>query len=176
MASNDFGAESLESLAEGLAEMAADYEAAAETTAEEFDSELSDAADDLADRVERNAPRGETDREWDDGSDDRERLADSIEINRLGDAEYEVHVAAEHAVYVATRTEPHQITPDDADALHFFVDGQEIFTSLVNHPGTEANDFLENSVDATRPELIGRLRNVVETVQRDDLSNTYRTE
>jgi hypothetical protein len=177
VARNDFGSDSFESLAAALTEMAADYDRAAETTADEFDDELRDAADALATRAERNAPRGE-DREWDDGSDDRQRLAESIEVNPLDDGrdgDYEVHVAAEHAVYVVTRTDPHEITPDDAEALHFFVDGQEVFTSRVNHPGSPGNDFLADATDATRLEIVDRLRRVVDTVRREDLSNSYRS-
>jgi hypothetical protein len=39
-------------------------------------------------------------------------------------------------------TRPHLIRPRRAKALHFFVDGQEVFTKLVRHPGTRANNFL----------------------------------
>lgn len=39
-------------------------------------------------------------------------------------------------------TRPHLIRPRRAKALHFFVDGSEVFTTLVHHPGTRPNNFL----------------------------------
>jgi hypothetical protein len=39
-------------------------------------------------------------------------------------------------------TRPHIIRPRRAKALHFFVEGREVFTTLVRHPGTRPNNFL----------------------------------
>lgn len=44
--------------------------------------------------------------------------------------------------FVLDGTRPHLIRPRRAKALHFYVDGSEVFTRLVRHPGTRANNFL----------------------------------
>ncbi|MXM67073.1 hypothetical protein GR925_27490 [Streptomyces sp. HUCO-GS316] len=48
--------------------------------------------------------------------------------------------------YVLRGTRPHLIRPRRARALHFYVDGSEVFTRLVRHPGTRANPFLQRAL------------------------------
>ncbi len=45
------------------------------------------------------------------------------------------------AAYVTRGTAPHEIVPVAANALHFFVGGDEVFTRHVDHPGTSPNPF-----------------------------------
>ncbi|MFJ5037937.1 hypothetical protein [Streptomyces parvulus] len=45
-------------------------------------------------------------------------------------------------LFVLKGTRPHIIRPRRRQALHFYVDGDEVFTKLVRHPGTRANDFM----------------------------------
>lgn len=54
------------------------------------------------------------------------------------------------------RTGPHTILPSKASVLHFFVDGKEIFTKRVNHPGSNipARSYLISTLDEMRPEII----------------------
>ncbi|MFZ3595035.1 hypothetical protein [Streptomyces sp. BH104] len=44
--------------------------------------------------------------------------------------------------YVINGTRPHLIRPRRKKVLRFEVGGREVFTKLVRHPGTKANDFL----------------------------------
>ncbi|WNI20285.1 hypothetical protein [Actinacidiphila sp. ITFR-21] len=44
--------------------------------------------------------------------------------------------------YVLRGTRPHIIRPRRARALRFEVGGRVVFSKLVHHPGTDANDFL----------------------------------
>ena len=52
-----------------------------------------------------------------------------------------------HAVHFVLRgTRKHLIRPRRAKALHFYVDGTEVFTRLVRHPGTKPNPFLQRAL------------------------------
>ncbi len=52
-----------------------------------------------------------------------------------------------HAVgFVINGTRPHQIRPVRAQALRFTVGGRVVFAKLVNHPGTQPNDFLNKAL------------------------------
>jgi hypothetical protein len=44
--------------------------------------------------------------------------------------------------YVLNATRPHLIRPRRAKALRFEVGGDVVYTKLVRHPGSRANDFL----------------------------------
>jgi hypothetical protein len=48
--------------------------------------------------------------------------------------------------YVINGTSPHQIRPRTRQALRFTVGGRIVFAKLVNHPGTQANDFLNKAL------------------------------
>lgn len=44
-------------------------------------------------------------------------------------------------------SQAHSIVPVRAKALHFFVEGKEIFTQHVNHPGNRAYAFMRGTLD-----------------------------
>lgn len=69
-------------------------------------------------------------------------LRSSIGITRKGPLEYEIGPTAPYAIFVERGTRPHIIRPKTAQVLHFFVDGEEVFTREVHHPGTRANPFV----------------------------------
>ncbi|MFM9590703.1 hypothetical protein ACKI16_29375 [Streptomyces scabiei] len=48
--------------------------------------------------------------------------------------------------FVLRGTRKHLIRPRRAKALHFYVDGTEVFTRLVRHPGTKPNPFLQRAL------------------------------
>jgi hypothetical protein len=48
--------------------------------------------------------------------------------------------------YVINGTAPHQIRPRTRQALRFTVGGRIVFAKLVNHPGTQADDFLNKAL------------------------------
>lgn len=64
-----------------------------------------------------------------------------------------VGASADYAAAVEFGTDPHEITPDDSEVLHFSVDGQEVFTTHVDHPGTPAQPYLQPALDHTRMQL-----------------------
>ena len=51
-------------------------------------------------------------------------------------------------IYVVSGTRPHTIRPVRAQALRFTVGGRVVFASVVHHPGTEANPFLQRALRA----------------------------
>jgi len=57
---------------------------------------------------------------------------------------------AEHAASVEFGAQPHPIEPREAKFLHFFVDGREIFTTHVDHPGQTAQPFLRPALERNR--------------------------
>jgi len=48
--------------------------------------------------------------------------------------------------WVINGTRPHQIRPVRAQALRFTTGGRVVFARLVNHPGTQPNDFLNKAL------------------------------
>lgn len=59
---------------------------------------------------------------------------------------------ANYAPYVEFGTAPHEITPVNARVLANARTGQ-IFGTVVHHPGTKANPFLERIISAAQPEI-----------------------
>lgn len=58
-----------------------------------------------------------------------------------------VITSTHHATaYVINGTRPHLIRPVRARALRFTVGGRVVFAKLVNHPGTQADDFLNKAL------------------------------
>lgn len=47
-------------------------------------------------------------------------------------------------------TRPHLIRPRNARALRFEIGAQVVYSRLVHHPGTKANDFLGRALEAGR--------------------------
>lgn len=57
-----------------------------------------------------------------------------------------------YAPYVHNGTPPHVIRPKNAGGvLVFEVNGQTIFTTLVNHPGTKPQPFITQGIDDSIP-------------------------
>lgn len=53
------------------------------------------------------------------------------------------------------KTPPHDIYPTNAEALHFFMGGREVFAKVVHHPGSvmPERSFLRSSLDEMRDEI-----------------------
>jgi len=73
-----------------------------------------------------------------------EKLRQSIRQQSRG-LEGEVTIGAPYTVFVATGTQPHIIRPTRAQALRFEVAGDIIFSTLVRHPGTKPNPFVQRT-------------------------------
>lgn len=72
-------------------------------------------------------------------------LRESIAVRQTAPLERQIIAEADHAVFVVKGTRPHRILPKRAKALHFFVDGGEVFATRVEHPGTQSNPFMERA-------------------------------
>lgn len=59
-----------------------------------------------------------------------------------------VRIESSHpaTMYVIKGTRPHQIRPRTRQVLKFSVKGATVFARVVNHPGTEKNDFLTKAL------------------------------
>jgi hypothetical protein len=58
-----------------------------------------------------------------------------------------VGAAASYAKFVVEGTAPHEIRPINGGVLAFEIAGKMIFTSVVHHPGTQPNPFLERAAN-----------------------------
>jgi hypothetical protein len=73
---------------------------------------------------------------------DEGELKDSIRGRKTNPFGGFVLAEAPHAAATEFGSNPHPIEPKEARFLHFFVDGVEVFTLHVDHPGTPAQPFL----------------------------------
>jgi hypothetical protein len=60
-----------------------------------------------------------------------------------------VGTAVDYAPHVEFGTAPHEITPDEAEALRFEVDDEIVYTKRVMHPGTPPQPFMRPAVRQT---------------------------
>lgn len=59
---------------------------------------------------------------------------------------YTVGFDVHYAPLVNDGTKPHKIRPKTKKALKFNVGGRTVFATVVNHPGTKANPFLDRAL------------------------------
>ena len=98
---------------------------------------------------------------------DTGELAGSIHVEKLADGEWLVIVGADHAKPIEYGSRPHVITPNDAEALRFEIDGQIVFAQRVFHPGNPAQPYLRPAIDAHRQDLA---RNIADELRQIVLS------
>lgn len=123
-----------------------------ESLVKERGRELRDLAEDQMVRaVIEAAPDGPA---RDEGGEKLRDSVRSIQYER-GDSVFGtiIEVSAPHAEYVSKGTRPHRIEPRQAKVLRFEVDGQIVFARFVEHPGTEANPYFENTTQ-TWPDVL----------------------
>jgi len=77
-----------------------------------------------------------------------ERIAPPIVQRSADGPSADITVRHPAVGYVINGTRPHQIRPRTKKALRFTVGGRVVFAKLVNHPGTQANDFLNKALPA----------------------------
>jgi len=98
---------------------------------------------------------------------DTDRLANSSFSRRESRYRWVVGFSAEYAKPVEFGSEPHIITPTDADALHFFVDGKEVFTKRVEHPGTPAQPFLRPAIREHSNDLTSHMERELDKLAKE---------
>lgn len=91
-------------------------------------------------------------------------LRQSIKTHRYGNTGFVVKVNSLYGVYVDQGTKPHVILPRYKKMLAFKVDGKWVRAKRVNHPGTKANPFFSNAVDAANPYANQEMQNAMERV------------
>lgn len=61
------------------------------------------------------------------------------------------------------QTKPHIIVPKNAEALHFYIGGKEVFAKSVNHPGSKMPErsYMRSSLSEMRIEIIEGMTDAV---------------
>jgi HK97 gp10 family phage protein len=94
---------------------------------------------------------------------DTDTLRASIETRKLDTSKYVVGTSVEYAPAVEFGSGPHPITPDDADALRFpGPDGNPVFATRVEHPGTPAQPFLRPALREGERDLASEIRDEIQ--------------
>lgn len=136
---------------------------------EEFADDLEDIANELDDAVDRGVRETALDVERtakrrapvETGD-----LRGDIQAIRIGTKKFSVGTIKEYGPDVEYGTKPHPITPDTADALHFYWEKEGVYvtTQLVNHPGTEPQPFLRPAINIHRSDLVENIREEIRKV------------
>jgi HK97 gp10 family phage protein len=154
---SDFGADDFRALAADLQQLAD----AASDVEGRLDRALERALKRTALQVERSAKER--------APVDTGTLRASIQTLDAGQLRKIVGTNVEYAPDVEFGTGPHVIEPDDAEALRFTVDGEEVFAARVEHPGTEAQPFLRPSLREHQDTLAREIQQAV----RDELADLF---
>jgi hypothetical protein len=123
----------------------------AESTLDRFE-DFADRVEEEKDRAVREAQEMGKDRVPVDQGD----LRDDISVDLDED---KVYNTLEYAPAIDRGSEPHTITPTDADALHFYWEkkGEKVTFQAVEHPGTEPTFYLQDSARDAFRDSIDRL-------------------
>lgn len=100
-----------------------------------------------------------------EGVADLNETIDDVARRWSGNVAYAVGSDLDYAAAVEYGTDPHPITPDDADALRFEINGTVVYTKHVEHPGTEAQPYLRPALDAAGNDL-GTVANDATTLEQ----------
>ena len=71
----------------------------------------------------------------------------------VGEREAVVGVGASYAKFVVEGTAPHEIRLVNGGVLAFEVAGKMVFTSLVHHPGTKPNTWMDKAAAETESQV-----------------------
>lgn len=119
---------------------------AAEKLAETVGARMADACQEIVDDAKSNAPvkTGE--------------YQAGIGMQQTGPTNFTIFASAPHSSFIEYGTAPHIITPKNVSALHFELDGEEVFAKYVLHPGTAAQWIIHNAKKNGIPKLIEAIR------------------
>lgn len=82
---------------------------------------------------------------------------------------FSVGSGVDYAAMVEFGTSSHTIEASGGGALHFTVDGTEVFAQSVDHPGTDPNPFLRDaaaSVERELPSIVQGADSVADALER----------
>lgn len=103
---------------------------------------------------------------------DTGRLRSSIatEVQQIASNVLRAHIGTnvEYAEAIEFGTDPHTITADSAEALHWTEGGEDVFAQSVEHPGTDPQSFIgdaiETHIDDIEELLVGAIEDAVDEV------------
>ena len=102
------------------------------------------------------------------------RLRSSLSYIEIETAHYLVGTDVEYAPHVEFGTEPHIITPNDADVLvfeqprnYFGIEDEKVFTQYAQHPGTKAQPFLRPALVTSRNEFYRNIEREIRDLLRE---------
>jgi hypothetical protein len=76
------------------------------------------------------------------------RLRRTISEEITGEFRGRIRTGAKYARFVNDGTPPHTIAAKGGGVLHFVVQGHDVFTRAVHHPGTKPRPFMGEAADA----------------------------
>lgn len=135
----------------GLIELSKRFEAAARIAPRTMEKFLEEQiVKPIVEDMKKDAPVGDTG-----------NLRDSLGYIKHGPFKYSVGSQGNAYIkFVSEGTAPHTIKAKDGGVLSFVVNGQRVFVTKVDHPGTEANPFITDAADKTLKKAIPRLLGV----------------
>jgi HK97 gp10 family phage protein len=134
----------------GLTEAQDYFESAGNTLVEKVSDKLNDICQQIVDYARSIAPvkTGE--------------YAASIGYEQTGPLSFTIFAGSDHAAYVEFGTSPHWIIPRNVSALHFEVEGEEVFAKYVMHPGTAPQLIIHNAKKLFIPQIVEAIKQGVE--------------
>lgn len=91
-------------------------------------------------------------------------LSKSIFYDKIRDLVHAIKIKAIYWRYVQFKTRPHVIRAKNVKALRFKWKGGFVFFKKINHPGTEANPFLDRAIDKVEPNIPDHVTKVLQEI------------
>lgn len=76
-----------------------------------------------------------------------------------------VYTALDYGVYLHEGTRPHVIEPRRKKALRWTDGGRFVFARRVKHPGTKADPYIYDALDAEEPVIVSRFEALAERMK-----------
>jgi HK97 gp10 family phage protein len=133
---------------------------------EDFANEIEDLRDDLERAIDRGVERTaiQVERSAKQNAPvDTGNLRASLRFRQRALGSYAVGTNVEYAPDVEFGTEPHVIEPDTKEALKFETeDGETVFASRVEHPGTPAQPYLRPALQEHESDIADNIQEEIE--------------
>ena len=133
----------------------------------EFADEIEDLRDDLTDAIDSGVAKTAAQVERSAKQRvpvDTGTLRASLRFRQRAPASYAVGTNVQYAPDVEFGTDPHVITPNQAEALRFEdAEGEPVFAARVDHPGTPAQPYLRPALQEHESDLT---ENIEAEIQR----------